>query len=477
MCLLDECRLERDVGHVRSAAQEYRRVRRAGNARPFCITVRCADVGKIRCSVYAHDRVEEVMKHALGRLAFGSPGSDASRQALCAVREAKQVLRGIRRPSSGSSRSVWCTNRGSALQVADTLAANGVCPGATISIRLKVPGGVHGASPPGGEAQVTPIVEAHDGAGGEPETLPGQPELPAAAPAPVEPSPGSACLVVEDAATDEAVVRHSDDDVASGAAALLGLKYSEALGLTWAKIEGDHAHGRELNHPGLAAALAAKKEDDYTKRIELTQQEWDALGIRDLRLDQYISLESGGNFFAPLGFDDACDIDKTAKELKARGAKVDADGRLDLQEVDLVSGLEWHRAGAPPEKGIALEQPQLAEELARNKTVFGQGEWDALGISNLGSTHYVQCGDGTCFVPSAAKVDLRGLDLRGANLEGVNLAGALLDFCDLREAKMRGVVGSVGFESPTGDQKPTDLWMEWRRGKIGKIPAQAASLR
>jgi len=336
------------------------------------------------------------------------------------------------------------------------------------------------------EAQETPIVMARDGAGGELETLPGQPELPAAAP--VKPSPGSACLVVEEAATDKAGVRHSDDDVASGAAASLGLKYSEALGLIWAKIEGDPAHGRELSNPGLAAALAAKKAGrwrggyspgvGYLYRfdvVELTQQECDALGIRDLRLDQYIKSESGGSFFAPLGFPDACDIDKTAKELKARGAKVDADGRLDLQEADLVSGLEWRRAGAPPAKGLALEQPQLAEELARNKTVFEQGEWDALGISNLGSTHYVKCGDGTYFVPSAAKVDLRGLDLRGANLRGVNLAGALLDFCDLREAKI--TVGSVGFEAPTGDQKPRDLWIEWHGGKIGKKPAQAASLR
>ena len=217
-------------------------------------------------------------------------------------------------------------------------------------------------------------------------------------------------------------------------------------------------------------------EREGKRSIELTQQEWDALGIEDLRLDQYIKSESGGSFFAPLGFPDACDLYKTAKELKARGANLDADGRLDLREADLVSGLEWRRVEAPPAKGVALEHPQQAEALASNKTVFKQDDWDALDIGNLGSTHYVMCDDGAYFVPSAAIVDLRGLDLRSANLEGVNLAGALLDFCDLRGAMMTGVVGSVGFEAPTGDEEPADLWDEWRVGKIGKWPAQAACL-
>jgi hypothetical protein len=62
-------------------------------------------------------------------------------------------------------------------------------------------------------------------------------------------------------------------------------------GLKWMSAGATKpAEGRELIHPGLAEALATK--------AVLTQEEWEALGISDLRYDDFI--EAGGSYFRPM---------------------------------------------------------------------------------------------------------------------------------------------------------------------------------
>ena len=66
----------------------------------------------------------------------------------------------------------------------------------------------------------------------------------------------------------------------------------EAPGLAWGNVGATRpAVGREISNAGLAAALALK--------AELTQQEWEALGIRDVRHDDYIAV--GGVYYKPAG--------------------------------------------------------------------------------------------------------------------------------------------------------------------------------
>ena len=311
VCLLDACRLERALIHLRSAAQVYHRLRRAGKGCLFTIAVRCANLGEDTCHVYAVDKMHEVMELALGRLAFGYPGSGTSLRALCAVHAASA----------------------SVLHVDDTLETNGVGDGATLHLHVKLCGGKDGLRPPGGEAEDAPISDARRGAGEEMGELPGQPEQPAApAPAPVEPSSGPACLPCEvgesnagDAADMEGVSAVPVQEALAGQVSRLGLRYREEG--SEGKIAGE----------------------------------------------------------------DLCDLEEAEKQLKARGATVDADGKLDLREANFVSGLKWHSVGAvPPAGGLALEHPALSEAL-RNKTVFQQHEWeafegwDAFDVSSLGS--------------------------------------------------------------------------------------------
>ena len=147
VCLSDDARLERRLGGTWLTAHTYRRVRRAGKALPFAITVRCANVGEMTCSVYAHEKVQEVMEQALGRLAFDFQGPFTPRGAVSALKNVKHLIRNIRHPSY---RSVWCcSNQGNALQVDQTLADYGVCAGATVIIHVKAHGGMQTTPAPG----------------------------------------------------------------------------------------------------------------------------------------------------------------------------------------------------------------------------------------------------------------------------------------------------------------------------------------
>jgi hypothetical protein len=63
-----------------------------------------------------------------------------------------------------------------------------------------------------------------------------------------------------------------------------------ASGLKWRRTGGEKPnHGEELKHKGLASGL--------TKRTEFTREEWDAFGIKDLRMEHFI--KSGPSYFQP----------------------------------------------------------------------------------------------------------------------------------------------------------------------------------
>ena len=142
--LLNDRRVGYGLGCLRCEALTYNRVLQGDSARYFAIKVRC-DMGEIMCGVYAHEKVATVMEHALGQLAFGAPSSAASSQALCAAPNAKRLIQGIGR---SNGRSVWCClNRRAALQDDHTLKDCGVCAGATLSIYVKVNGGMQTTAP------------------------------------------------------------------------------------------------------------------------------------------------------------------------------------------------------------------------------------------------------------------------------------------------------------------------------------------
>ena len=62
-----------------------------------------------------------------------------------------------------------------------------------------------------------------------------------------------------------------------------------ALGLKWHRVQdAEHAEGRELKNPELAAALLTK--------TEFTSEEWLEFGIEDLRADDYIMAEDNAIF-------------------------------------------------------------------------------------------------------------------------------------------------------------------------------------
>ena len=64
--------------------------------------------------------------------------------------------------------------------------------------------------------------------------------------------------------------------------------------------------------------------------------------------------------------------------------------------------LKWRKIGAtePEPGGRELDNPELAQALARNKTEFTQEEWDAFCIKDLRMDHFVKAG-GSFFVPES----------------------------------------------------------------------------
>ena len=144
---MNDRRLEYLHGCVRLRAHNYRRIRQAGDARPFTIAVQC-DIAEIRCSVFMHEKVATVVEHALGMVAFDTASSHASLKAVCAAPDAKRIIRGIGRAYCSSVRCFKAG--GTPLQDNHTLADCGICAGATLCIRVKVRGGMQSG---GGEAE------------------------------------------------------------------------------------------------------------------------------------------------------------------------------------------------------------------------------------------------------------------------------------------------------------------------------------
>jgi hypothetical protein len=223
-----------------------------------------------------------------------------------------------------------------------------------------------------------------------------------------------------------------------GQEAALRLQYRDTSGLMWTRASGAErpARVRELSNPKLLGKLASEQGDVMI----LAPQEGEGHGIVNVRINDFVwSVDACFTAVMVMRGEevvDTCDLEDTAKLLRARVAKVDAEGRLGLREAVLVLGLEWLSAGAtPPAGGVALETPKLAEALA-TKTSFTQDEWDAFGIRNLTHKDVIKCGDDAYFVPAASKLDMRGLDLRRANCQDAILTRALLDCCNLEGADL-----------------------------------------
>ena len=67
---------------------------------------------------------------------------------------------------------------------------------------------------------------------------------------------------------------------------------TSSSGQAWVEdVGGEPIPGREILNPKLAAALDSK--------TTFTEEEWDAFGISDLRMDHFVKAESGENYFKP----------------------------------------------------------------------------------------------------------------------------------------------------------------------------------
>ncbi len=148
---------------------------------------------------------------------------------------------------------------------------------------------------------------------------------------------------------------------------------ASASGLRWRKSSMDHASGlmwRKTGNtlPTSGRSLAnSKLSEALSRKTEFTKQEWDAFGIRDLRIDHFVL--SGDSYFKPVD------------------------------------------ASEPPNAQI-LDNAKLAEALRRN-VVFTKEEWDAFGINGLRMAHAVKAGD-SYFMPAASESAAAILEAMGA---------------------------------------------------------------
>ena len=121
---------------------------------------------------------------------------------------------------------------------------------------------------------------------------------------------------------------------------------SIASGLEWQNIGPSRPpEGRELtaSDPDLAKAL--------TSKLMLTQEEWDAIGIRDLRKDDFI--KSGDSYFKPVH----------------KGIS------LPHGSAEGVLGLKWKEVANPKTGGAKIENEKLAAAL-KGKVEFQREECD-----------------------------------------------------------------------------------------------------
>ena len=63
-----------------------------------------------------------------------------------------------------------------------------------------------------------------------------------------------------------------------------------ASGLKWYLLAGEPIKGKRLDNESLVEAL--------TRKVEFTQQEWDAFGIQELRIDNYV--KAAAKFYKPV---------------------------------------------------------------------------------------------------------------------------------------------------------------------------------
>ena len=114
------------------------------------------------------------------------------------------------------------------------------------------------------------------------------------------------------------------------AASRLGMEDTPS-GLTWLKVHGEKAQtipgssacqlvsqssGRQLVNSQLTATLQAKSIPSKESRVELTFQEWDDLGVKTLRMDHFVVIDSTGDRFKP-----AFTVEKLAADARGNEAK------------------------------------------------------------------------------------------------------------------------------------------------------------
>ena len=169
--------------------------------------------------------------------------------------------------------------------------------------------------------------------------------------------------------------------------------------------------------------------------IEFTQGEWNALGIKDLCATDFIVV--GANCFVPQVVQIyGCNLHEVKfnvfantlnlpalpaerslpNEISFRDLLQDSDCKFDICGVRYEpmasvfvwervepSGLKWERAGAEkPTHGRELSNQSLAAALEEGRTDFTQKEWDAFGIRNLRSDHFIKAG-GSYFATAVEK--------------------------------------------------------------------------
>ena len=169
-----------------------------------------------------------------------------------------------------------------------------------------------------------------------------------------------------------------------------------ASGLKWQSVgTSEPATGQQLFNTSLEEALSRK--------TELTQEEWNAFGISNLSKDHFV--KSGDSYFTPAAAGTTeCDAPRSfhpklskalMNQTKFTQQEWDAFGITELRMDDIVEsgGVRFE----PDEMGIEIKNEALAEAL-QHKTEFSPEEFMAFNLEGLSHSCYIQV-----ITPKAAK--------------------------------------------------------------------------
>ena len=166
----------------------------------------------------------------------------------------------------------------------------------------------------------------------------------------------------------------------------LGLKWQiAATGVKWKSQGGSEPKtGRSLENSALAKALRQK--------VEFTKQEWEAFGIKDLRKDHFV--KSGDLYFQP---EPICSLDHFVKSGDSYCQPEPIMGRS-LENSALAEALRHKTKLKNSALAEALRHKtelddSALEKALRQKVEFTKQEWEAFGIKDLRTDHFVKSGD------------------------------------------------------------------------------------